>query len=71
MGSRINTILIIGGTSGIGEAFARRFHNDGKEVIITGRRNKRLSALQSELSGIATRQVRMRLNREKESRYKC
>lgn len=55
MGSRINTILIIGGTSGIGEAFARRFHDDGKKVIIAGRRNERLSALQNELPGIGTR----------------
>jgi short-subunit dehydrogenase involved in D-alanine esterification of teichoic acids len=62
MGSRINTILIIGGTSGIGEAFARRFHQDGKKVIITGRREERLSALQSELPGLGTRQVRMCLS---------
>lgn len=54
MASRINTILIIGATSGIGEGFARRFHESGKKVIITGRRADRLLALKSELVGIET-----------------
>jgi uncharacterized oxidoreductase len=61
MAVRMNTILIIGGTSGIGEAFVRRFHADGKTVIATGRRADRLSALRTELSGLETRQVKLLL----------
>lgn len=38
--------MIIGGTSGIGEAFARRWHSAGKQVIVTGRRKDRLDELE-------------------------
>lgn len=58
MTSNFNTVLIIGGTSGIGEAFARRFHSLGKKVIVTGRRLDRLDTLAKELKGIETYQVR-------------
>lgn len=58
MSSRINTLLIIGATSGIGEAFARRFHGLGKKLIITGRNVEKLKTLAQELPGIATRKVR-------------
>lgn len=50
----MKTILIIGGTSGIGEAFAKRFHAAGKHVIITGRREKRLQELKQSLKGLDT-----------------
>lgn len=57
MSERINTVLIIGGTSGIGEAFARRFHDLGKEVIITGRNQEKLRVLSQDLSGLEAREV--------------
>lgn len=56
----MNSILIIGGTSGIGEAFARRFHSIGKKVVVAGRRVERLNSLANELPGLGTIQVRRR-----------
>lgn len=37
-----NTILMTGGGSGIGEALAHRFHDQGNDVIIAGRRAEAL-----------------------------
>jgi uncharacterized oxidoreductase len=40
-----STILLVGGTSGIGLAFARRFRDVGARVIIAGRSRERLTEL--------------------------
>jgi len=48
----MQTILIIGGTSGIGASFARRFHSMNKKIIVTGRRQGRLDELKNELPGL-------------------
>lgn len=43
------TALITGATAGIGEAIATKFAHNGINVIISGRRKERLSALKSKL----------------------
>lgn len=48
-----NTILITGGTSGIGRGLAEAFHQRGNQVIISGRREDRLKEICSRRSGIA------------------
>lgn len=45
----IQTVYISGATSGFGEACARLFASHGWRLILTGRRGKRLRALQAEL----------------------
>jgi short-subunit dehydrogenase involved in D-alanine esterification of teichoic acids len=54
MTAQIDTILIIGATSGIGEAFVRYFHSKGKKVIAAGRRLERLQRLATELPDLDT-----------------
>jgi 3-hydroxy acid dehydrogenase/malonic semialdehyde reductase len=43
-------IFITGATSGFGEACARRFAKEGRQLILAARRSDRLKALQDELS---------------------
>lgn len=50
-----NTILITGGGSGIGLAFAQRFIQAGNTVIATGRRENVLQQAQEKLPGLITR----------------
>ena len=47
-----NTILITGGTSGIGHGLARRFHAAGNRVIVAGRRQDLLDQIVAENDGI-------------------
>lgn len=42
-------VLVTGATSGIGEATARAFAENGYKLVITGRRGERLEALKAEL----------------------
>ncbi len=41
-------VVITGATSGIGEAIARAYLEQGENIVLTGRRTDRLEALKSE-----------------------
>lgn len=53
MSANLNKILIIGASSGIGEAFARKLHAAGKHAIITGRNSTRLEKIKQSLPGLS------------------
>jgi uncharacterized oxidoreductase len=50
-----NTVLVTGGASGIGLAFARRFLTAGNTVIICGRREQKLREAEAANPGLRTR----------------
>jgi len=62
-----NTVLITGGTSGIGLAFAQKFLESGSKVIITGRRKERLQNIENDLPGIITVQSDVADDRQREN----
>lgn len=49
-----NTILITGGSAGIGLAFVKKFKELGNDIIITGRRQAKLDEAQAAVPGIHT-----------------
>jgi uncharacterized oxidoreductase len=55
MNLKNNTILITGGTSGIGLAFAGEFFKLGNKVIVCGRREDRLKKISEKYPGMITK----------------
>lgn len=60
-----NTILITGGGSGIGLAFAERFIERGNQVIICGRRETALQQAQEKLPGLIARRCDLTIESER------
>ena len=64
-----NTILITGGATGIGLAFAKRFVALGNEVIVCGRRDEALDAAKVEVPGLHTRRCDLAEPAEREALF--
>ena len=65
-----NTVLITGGTSGIGFELAQRLIKSGNKVIITGRNPGKLKEAQKQLSGVAAFQSDVRRPEQISQLYK-
>ena len=66
------TILITGATSGIGEACARKFAENGDRLILTGRNEQRLAEIKKELTEKGTEVLTLAFDvrdREKAEKY--
>ena len=64
-----NTLLITGGTSGIGLAFAEEFLRLGNKGIICGRREDRLIALQQQHPGLIVKKCDVAVAADREELY--
>ncbi|WP_277265925.1 SDR family NAD(P)-dependent oxidoreductase [Prevotella corporis] len=65
-------VMVTGATSGIGEACAKKFANDGYNVIITGRRHDKLEALKTQLEAQGARVLALTFDvREREAARKA
>ncbi|WP_276353046.1 SDR family oxidoreductase [Cohnella caldifontis] len=60
-----NTILITGGSTGIGLAFAERFIKAGNTVIVTGRREHVLREAKEKFPGLVTRACDLNVESER------
>jgi uncharacterized oxidoreductase len=61
-----NTILITGGTSGIGLALAEEFLKEGNTVIICGRRTERLAQIKNQHPAIVTKECDLEDEKQRE-----
>lgn len=52
--SRLQTIIVTGGTSGIGYALVHRLHGQGHRLIVLSRSAQKLAQLKAQFPGIDT-----------------
>lgn len=65
-------ILITGATSGIGEACARKFADNGDKLILTGRNAVKLAAISDELKAKGTEVITLEFDvRNREQAKAC
>ncbi len=65
-------VLITGATSGIGQACARKFAENGDKLILTGRNEERLAEIRRELTGKGTEVLTLAFDvRDREAAARC